>query len=85
MAKLFKEAGRVKNVLSANNQIFAQIENVMDDIDFKMEVTRDQFLEMNSDYFSRVLEPVQKAIEASGMTLGTIHKPRGQNIDLKVT
>ena len=53
MAKLFKEAGRVKNVLSANNQIFAQVENVMDDIDFKIEITRDDFLAMNQGYFDR--------------------------------
>ena len=53
MAKLFKEAGRVKNVLSANNQIFAQVENVMDDIDFKIEVTRLEFETMNQGYFDR--------------------------------
>ena len=53
MAKLFKEAGRVKNVLSANNQIFAQVENVMDDIDFKIEITRDDFQAMNQGYFDR--------------------------------
>ena len=74
MGKLFKEAGRVKNVLSANNAIFAQIENVMDDIDFKMEVTRDNFLAMNADYFDRVLGPVERAIAASGMTMGEIHE-----------
>ena len=55
MAKLFKEAGRVKNVLSANNQIFAQVENVMDDIDFKIEVTRLEFETMNQGYFDRYL------------------------------
>ena len=72
MAKLFKEAGRVKNVLSANAQIYAQIENVMDDIDFKMEITRDTFLQLNEDYFKRVLGPVERAISASGMTIGEI-------------
>merc|ERR1712051_246582 len=74
MAKLFKEAGRVKNVLSANNQIFAQVENVMDDIDFKIEVTRLEFETMNQGYFDRVLEPAIRAIAASGMTLGEIHE-----------
>jgi len=74
MAKLFKEAGRVKNVLSANNQIFAQVENVMDDIDFKIEITRDDFLAMNQGYFDRVLGPAERAIAASGMTLGEIHE-----------
>lgn len=46
----------------------------MDDIDFKIEVTRDAFLEMNADYFERVLGPVEKAIAASGMTMGEVHE-----------
>jgi hypoxia up-regulated 1 len=74
MAKLLKEASRVKNVLSANNQIYAQIENVMDDIDFKMEITRGTFEKLNEDYFKRVLGPVEKAILASGMSLSEIHE-----------
>ena len=38
MAKLFKEAGRVKNVLSANVDHFAQIENLLDEQDFRLRV-----------------------------------------------
>ena len=72
MGKLFKEAEKVKTVLSANKQCFAQVENVMDDIDFKMQVTREEFEAMNQDYFDRVLGPVEKAIAASGMTLQEI-------------
>jgi len=34
-AKLFKEAGRVKNVLSANAEHYAQIEGLLDEKDFK--------------------------------------------------
>merc|ERR1712213_94223 len=44
----------------------------MDDIDFKMQVTREEFEAMNQDYFDRVLGPVEKAIAASGMTLQEI-------------
>lgn len=35
MAKLFKEAGRVKNVLSANTDHYAQVENLLDEQDFR--------------------------------------------------
>lgn len=38
MAKLFKEAGRVKNVLSANVDHYAQIENLIDEQDFRYQV-----------------------------------------------
>lgn len=40
MAKLFKEAGRVKNVLSANVDHYAQVENLMDEQDFRHQVLR---------------------------------------------
>jgi hypoxia up-regulated 1 len=39
MAKLFKEAGRVKNVLSANVDHFAQVENLIDEQDFRYQVS----------------------------------------------
>lgn len=42
MAKLFKEAGRVKNVLSANTDHFAQIEGLIDEVDFRLQVTREK-------------------------------------------
>lgn len=48
LAKLFKEAGRVKNVLSANANHYAQIEGLLDDKDFKFQVTRDVFEELST-------------------------------------
>ena len=44
----------------------------MEDIDFKVEVTRDELLEMNADYFTRVTKPVEAALAASGLTLEEI-------------
>ena len=38
MAKLFKEAERVKQVLSANKDTFAQIENVHEEQNFRAKV-----------------------------------------------
>lgn len=40
MAKLFKEAGRVKNVLSANVDHYAQVENLLDEQDFRYQVRK---------------------------------------------
>ena len=42
MGKIFKEAGRVKNILSANSHSFAQIENVMEEIDLRQRINRDR-------------------------------------------
>jgi len=38
MAKLFKEAGRLKNVLSANVDHYAQVEGLLDEEDFKVTI-----------------------------------------------
>merc|ERR1712045_385580 len=54
MGKLLKEAERVKLILSANTDCFAQIENVMEDIDFKHKVPREKLHEMMADTWDRV-------------------------------
>ena len=72
MGKLLKEAERVKLILSANNDCFAQIENVMEDIDFKVKVTRDKLLELIDDMLPRVIQPVEKALATSAMSMENI-------------
>ena len=72
MGKIFKEAERVKTVLSANQHTYAQIENVMEDIDMKVEVTREELLEMNKDFFERVTDPIKMALDTAAMTLDEI-------------
>ena len=74
MMKLFKEAGRVKTVLSANKFEWAQIENVMDDINFKEKITRDDFLEMNQNFFRKVLGPAKQALLGTKMAVNEIHE-----------
>ncbi|XP_015183602.1 PREDICTED: hypoxia up-regulated protein 1 isoform X2 [Polistes dominula] len=72
MAKLFKEAGRVKNVLSANADHYAQIEGLIDDYDFRLQVTRETFESICSDLFERVSNPVKIALETSALTMDVI-------------
>uniref|UniRef100_A0A6B0VFB3 Hypoxia up-regulated protein 1 n=2 Tax=Ixodes ricinus TaxID=34613 RepID=A0A6B0VFB3_IXORI len=72
LAKLYKEADRVKKVLSANTEHVAQVENVMEDVDFKHPITRTEFEELCSDLFSRVAGPIHRVLESSGMTLDEI-------------
>lgn len=74
MAKLFKEAGRLKNVLSANNEHFAQVEGLLDEEDFKVKVTRDNLEDLCSDLFARVGAPVQKALDAAGVTMDIVNQ-----------
>lgn len=74
MAKLLKEAQRLKTVLSANAEHVAQIEGLMDDIDFKAKVTRAEFEALCSDLFERVPGPVQQALASSEMSLDEIEQ-----------
>uniref|UniRef100_A0A1I8PTD8 Hypoxia up-regulated protein 1 n=1 Tax=Stomoxys calcitrans TaxID=35570 RepID=A0A1I8PTD8_STOCA len=72
LAKLFKEAGRLKNVLSANNDHYAQIENLIEDQDFKLQVTREKLEEICSDLWPRVIKPLEQALSSSGLTLDVV-------------
>uniref|UniRef100_A0A8V5HE94 Hypoxia up-regulated protein 1 n=1 Tax=Melopsittacus undulatus TaxID=13146 RepID=A0A8V5HE94_MELUD len=72
MAKLLKEANRLKTVLSANVDHMAQIEGLLDDIDFKAKVSRQEFEDLCSDLFQRVAGPVQQALSSAEMTLDGI-------------
>ena len=73
MAKLLKEAGRLKKVLSANQEHKAQVENVMNDIDLKAMVTREQFETLASDLLNeRVMKPLEEVFKNAGMTLDEI-------------
>lgn len=74
MAKLLKEAQRLKTVLSANMDFMAQVEGLMDDIDFKAKVTRTEFEELCADLFERVPRPVQDALTAAEMKLDEIEQ-----------
>lgn len=72
MAKLLKEANRVKKVLSANQDHMAQIEGLIDDEDFRAKVTREDFEEICSDLWDRVEKPMNDALEAAEMTMDMI-------------
>lgn len=93
MAKLLREANRLKTVLSANVDHMAQIEGLMDDVDFKAKVTRVEFEELCTDLFERVPGPVQQALQSAEMNLDEIEQvilvggatrvPRVQEVLLK--
>ncbi|KAF5302060.1 hypothetical protein FQA39_LY19069 [Lamprigera yunnana] len=74
MAKLFKEAGRVKNVLSANADHFAQIEGLLDEMDFKLQVTRDTMENLCSDLYERVTGPIRQALKVAGLTTDVLNQ-----------
>lgn len=88
MAKLLKEAGRVKHVLSANTASSArvsnlldeirvlrlmsgreQIEGLMDDVDFKTTVTREQLETRCAEIIPRFSQPIYDALALANLTV----------------
>jgi hypoxia up-regulated 1 len=62
LAKLWNEANKVKYVLSANTETQSSVESVIDDIDFKAPVTRDEFEQLTKIFDPRVSQPVLDAL-----------------------
>lgn len=72
MAKLFKEAGRVKTVLSANPEHVAQVEGLLDEQDMRMPVNRDELESLIPDLLDRVDGPIQQALKTAALTMDVI-------------
>ncbi|KAG0281064.1 Hypoxia up-regulated protein 1 [Linnemannia exigua] len=72
MAKLLKEANRVKQILSANTETMASVENVMEDIDFKVKVTRAELEDLAKDLLERVRGPIDAALAEANMKVDNI-------------
>lgn len=74
MMKLFHEAGKAKHVLSANTEYTAQIEGLIDDIDFKHRITREEFEHLCTDLFERVKKPIENVLRTSNISLTNIEQ-----------
>lgn len=71
-AKLFKEAEKVRQVLSANTQTAAFFESFFEDVDFRYKLSRSTFEELAVSYAERVDGPINRALEAAGLTFADI-------------
>lgn len=70
MARVWKEAERLRQVLSANSETAATFEGLFDDdITFKYKVTRAEFEKIASDFASRVRVPVDEALAVAGLKI----------------
>ncbi|KAG0360439.1 hypothetical protein BG005_010662 [Podila minutissima] len=72
MAKLLKEANRVKQILSANTETMASVENLMEEIDFRVKVTRAELEELSKDLIERVRGPIDVALKEANMKVSDI-------------
>lgn len=63
MNKLWREAEKVKIVLSANTAVRASVESLYDGIDFKLSITRQEFETLSEDLISSVTQPIKEALK----------------------
>ncbi|PCH43121.1 actin-like ATPase domain-containing protein [Wolfiporia cocos MD-104 SS10] len=72
MAKLWKEAGRVKAILSANADAMATVESVAFDIDYRSKITRADFEVACADLKGEFTRPIFDALANAGITLNDV-------------
>jgi hypoxia up-regulated 1 len=70
MARLWKDAEKVRQVLSANTETGASFESLYEeDLNFKYRITRSKFEELAADYIARLGGPIQRSLATAGLQL----------------
>ncbi|KAL6855083.1 lumenal Hsp70 protein [Amphichorda felina] len=69
MAKLTKEAERLRHVLSANQNTQTSFEGLYEDVDFKYKITRAEFETMAEAHGDRVGAAIKDALKMSGLEI----------------
>ncbi|KAI0944585.1 hypothetical protein AcW1_002258 [Taiwanofungus camphoratus] len=72
MAKLWREAGRVKVILSANSDATASVESLAFDVDYRSKVTRADFEIACKDLKGEFTRPIFDALANAGLTLDNV-------------
>lgn len=67
-AKLWKEAERLRQVLSANTNAQGSFEGLYEDIDFKYKISRADYEQMAQSFAERIVGPIKKALDAADLT-----------------
>ncbi|CAL2050756.1 unnamed protein product [Caenorhabditis brenneri] len=69
IGKLHKEAERVKQVLSANKDTYAQVESLFEEQNFRAKVTREELEKMIEDLEPRIAAPILDAMAMSQLKI----------------
>ncbi|EED22191.1 Hsp70 family chaperone Lhs1/Orp150, putative [Talaromyces stipitatus ATCC 10500] len=73
MAKLWKDSGRVRQILSANTETSATFEGLYEeDVIFKYKITRSEFEKLAKDQAARVGNPIEDALKSAGLKLSDL-------------
>ena len=73
MARLWKDAEKLRQVLSANTETGTSFEGLYDDeLNFKYKITRADFEKMAAEHVARIGGPLEQALSAAGLKLDEI-------------
>jgi hypoxia up-regulated 1 len=67
-SKIWREAERARQVLSANSEVRSSFEGLYKDIDFATKLTRAEFENMAASHADRIQAPVQQALDAAKLS-----------------
>ncbi|RMD40796.1 hypothetical protein DV735_g4338, partial [Chaetothyriales sp. CBS 134920] len=73
IARIWKEAERIRQVLSANSASSASFEDLLDDLSLKYSLTRERFETLSKSIAARVEGPLIRALDAAGISLSEIN------------
>lgn len=74
MAKLWKEAERIRQVLSANTETQTSMESLYyEDFNFKYKLKRSDFEKLTKDFAARVQNPLQEALDTARLSLNDVN------------
>ncbi|KAK2629219.1 hypothetical protein QTJ16_000039 [Diplocarpon rosae] len=71
-AKLWKEAERLRQILSANQNTQSGFEGLYEDIDFRYKITREDFEKLTEAHAARVHKVIEKALEMAQLEVKDI-------------
>jgi heat shock protein 4 len=67
--RLYASAEKLKKVLSANAEAPLSVESIMNDVDASSRLNRDQYEQLIAHILDRIPDPIQRALEASGLSI----------------
>ena len=70
--KMLQTAVQVKEVLSANKEAVVQVLTIEDNLNLITKLTKETFEKISENEFNRVIEPIQKVLKSSNLTIDDI-------------
>jgi molecular chaperone DnaK (HSP70) len=72
VSRLKKESVKIMEILSANKFASIKVPELLDYVTLKFNLERETFEEYNKEFFTKVIKPVNQALDKAGLTIDDI-------------